>query len=698
MSLEISRTPISFREKFKNENSVDKREIASNNNLEKQPNADKVELGNNKAKTITIGVVGLGVAATVADFIFAKGKHFKKIFGIAEKEAKQSAETKMERTISDFKDKGGKFDKNKLINSDGTSFSGKLMSEGKDGKKFIYEYKDGILQKVETFQKSVAGDIPAGTKNYTYNSDGKIISVTQESQVMDIGKIVKTKKFEYNSDGKIKSIIGEDSNKIIDEPFEKYFNYDSNGNLTSIRTKTDKFVDGKVKTVEETKEVKKKGSDKPSGTSASSRSTSGGSSSSGRASGGSSSSGSSSSGFGRASSRSSSSSRASSSSSGSSLSSSFTSAKGSTTSGTSSTSSAGASHSTRTKSGKKTGGKTTGKTAEEALQEELNLWNSRREELMETMDNIADARFFIKDGKVMLEMIPTATFLTGLIKSVAEDAPKAYQDQISNIIKEVFEPRLKGIKLETSIDEIKKTKGKVIKEFEKDFNTKVMSEDAHNELQARLIKQYGENFEELFAKLKAEEVAKEAEKAAKEAEEKARIEAEKAAKEVDDALKEISEKEKAEFEAKANEAQAKYNKPFEDAKANKDAEDSMRVFTSKYAEQSEGVRGIVVQRYNSDRISPEKIKEYAESYGFKPVNYTATFADGTSAQIIYEGLGYDITSDGRLLKKVFAGSKKTYEDVTEEAVNKYRRQAEMDTYSYSRQQQYQPTQRKKVHA
>lgn len=60
------------------------------NTLERIPVQDSFEKENNTGKKVAIGAVAAVGLATAADFIFAKGKHVKKLLGMAEKEAKNA--------------------------------------------------------------------------------------------------------------------------------------------------------------------------------------------------------------------------------------------------------------------------------------------------------------------------------------------------------------------------------------------------------------------------------------------------------------------------------------------------------------------------------------------------------------------------------------------------------------------------------
>lgn len=52
-----------------------------------------------------------------------------------------------ELAVNTFKEDGNKFVKGKAVMADGTNYTGKIVSEGKDGSKVVMEYLDGVLQK-----------------------------------------------------------------------------------------------------------------------------------------------------------------------------------------------------------------------------------------------------------------------------------------------------------------------------------------------------------------------------------------------------------------------------------------------------------------------------------------------------------------------------------------------------------------------
>lgn len=52
-----------------------------------------------------------------------------------------------ELAVNTFKEAGNKFVKGKAVMADGTNYTGKIVSESKDGSKVVMEYLDGVLQK-----------------------------------------------------------------------------------------------------------------------------------------------------------------------------------------------------------------------------------------------------------------------------------------------------------------------------------------------------------------------------------------------------------------------------------------------------------------------------------------------------------------------------------------------------------------------
>ena len=52
-----------------------------------------------------------------------------------------------ELAVSAFKEAGNRFKNGKAVLADGTNYTGKIVSEGKDGSKVVMEYLDGVLQK-----------------------------------------------------------------------------------------------------------------------------------------------------------------------------------------------------------------------------------------------------------------------------------------------------------------------------------------------------------------------------------------------------------------------------------------------------------------------------------------------------------------------------------------------------------------------
>jgi len=199
----------------------------SHNNSEKD--TLNIESKNNTAGKFAIGTATVLALLTAADFIFAKGKHFKKIFNIGAKKADVKVSP---QNITPLKDCKLKFEKGKAINSDGSLFSGKFLTEKtqKDGNitQFVSEYENGVLQNVKFYES----DILVGTKSYKYNSNGKIKSIIEEPLILDAPKTQLITNFEYGNNGKIKSIAYDGG--FLGGSFEKHFNYGVDGKLQSV--------------------------------------------------------------------------------------------------------------------------------------------------------------------------------------------------------------------------------------------------------------------------------------------------------------------------------------------------------------------------------------------------------------------------------------------------------------------------------
>lgn len=80
-----------------------------------------------------------------------------------------------ELAVSTFKEAGNKFVKGKAVMADGTNYTGKIVSEGKDGSKVVMEYLDGVLQK----STKTKGADTIFEKTYKYSDELGLVDVTK---------------------------------------------------------------------------------------------------------------------------------------------------------------------------------------------------------------------------------------------------------------------------------------------------------------------------------------------------------------------------------------------------------------------------------------------------------------------------------------------------------------------------------------
>lgn len=72
-----------------------------------------------------------------------------------------------ELAVNTFKEADNKFIKGKAVMADGTNYTGKIVSEGKDGSRVVMEYLDGVLQK----STKTKGAETIFEKTYKYSDD-----------------------------------------------------------------------------------------------------------------------------------------------------------------------------------------------------------------------------------------------------------------------------------------------------------------------------------------------------------------------------------------------------------------------------------------------------------------------------------------------------------------------------------------------
>ena len=134
--------------------------ISSNNNLERIEKNDKVVIqskNNSNWKKYSLGALITIALLAGGDFIFAKGKHVKKIFGIKQAEEasnnlKEGAENVFE-SVSKFTEEGNSFKDYKAWTSDNKLFTGKVKVQAENGGTNIFEYNEGALKSVECLDK-----------------------------------------------------------------------------------------------------------------------------------------------------------------------------------------------------------------------------------------------------------------------------------------------------------------------------------------------------------------------------------------------------------------------------------------------------------------------------------------------------------------------------------------------------------------
>lgn len=161
ISLQETKTPVTD---FKQSSLVS---FKGNNSLERTETSDKVIKESRKDSNwgkYTLGTVLLLGALVGSDFIFAKGKHVKKILGIkpAEETKKavdavtdKSTELKdiISETLEDFTKSGKNFNNGKALTADNKPFTGKISMRNENSGTNIFEYKDGNFVSVSSFDK-----------------------------------------------------------------------------------------------------------------------------------------------------------------------------------------------------------------------------------------------------------------------------------------------------------------------------------------------------------------------------------------------------------------------------------------------------------------------------------------------------------------------------------------------------------------
>lgn len=85
-----------------------------------------------------------------------------------------------ELAVSAFKEAGNKFVKGKAVMADGTNYTGKIVSESKDGSKVVMEYLNGVLQK----STKTKGAETIFEKTYKYSDDLRLEQVIKNDNTV----------------------------------------------------------------------------------------------------------------------------------------------------------------------------------------------------------------------------------------------------------------------------------------------------------------------------------------------------------------------------------------------------------------------------------------------------------------------------------------------------------------------------------
>ena len=172
--------------------------------VQKSENKEKGSMSTGTKIAIGTGLVAL---ATLGVYIATRGKVKPKatlpaITNNPVQEIKELA-------VNTFKEAGNKFVKGKAVMADGTNYTGKIVSEGKDGSKVVMEYLDGVLQK----STKTKGTETIFEKTYKYSDELGLVNVTKNgNSVFNKTYDKATKQISIN-DGRV--IIDTDTGIVI---------------------------------------------------------------------------------------------------------------------------------------------------------------------------------------------------------------------------------------------------------------------------------------------------------------------------------------------------------------------------------------------------------------------------------------------------------------------------------------------------
>ena len=334
------------------------------------------------------------------------------------------------------------------------------------------------------------------------------------------------------------------------------------------------------------------------------------------------------------------------------------------------------------------------------------------------------AEYFVKDGEIQAKYSVTENMCKNIFAAIEETANG--DNSVANDVKERILKELKAI-IRQDLQAIK-TSGNpeiAMNEFNDRLQKYIASEMPESvqesvqklgdklkywQLSELLQKRTPQQREELAQAIYNAPMERYAERSAKSAKESAQVfeeffsAKENAEKEARKILKgiETSAAEAKEAQRKIDIAQASYNAPLERGLAHKSANESVAVFRKAgnneyqvYYDSYEKVWKQAVKRKLTmkevEKIMSEKIQEYVEKCGtFRKVNKDVVIS-GEPKKIVYEGVQYDITDKGELLKKIFVPAKgknnaivTKYENTSEEVLDNILLQERQRQNAYQR--------------
>ena len=334
------------------------------------------------------------------------------------------------------------------------------------------------------------------------------------------------------------------------------------------------------------------------------------------------------------------------------------------------------------------------------------------------------AEYFVKDGEIQAKYSVTENMCKNIFAAIEETAngdnsvANDVKERILKELKAIIRQDLKAIKtsgnpeiaMNEFNDRLQKYIASEMPESVQESVQKLGDKLKYWQLSELLQKRTPQQREELAQAIYNAPMERYAERSAKSAKESAQVfeeffsAKENAEKEARKILKgiETSAAEAKEAQRKIDIAQASYNAPLERGLAHKSANESMAVFRKAgnneyqvYYDSYEKVWKQAVKRKLTmkevEKIMSEKIQEYVEKCGtFRKVNKDVVIS-GEPKKIVYEGVQYDITDKGELLKKVFVPAKgknnaivTKYENTSEEVLDNILLQERQRQNAYER--------------